>query len=627
MSDVIHLLPDSVANQIAAGEVIQRPASVIKELVENSIDARASSIQIRVKDAGRTSIQVIDNGLGMSPTDARLSFERHATSKISNAADIYSLHTMGFRGEALASIAAVAQVELKTRRAEDELGTSIIMTGSIIEKQEPVSAPVGSSFTVKNLFFNVPARRKFLKPNDVELRHIISEFERIVLVHSDISFSLFHNDIELYQLPESSLKQRILHTHKSALNSFSQQLLTIHAETSLGTIDGFVGDPQAARKRNAIQYLFVNGRFMRHPYFHKAILSCYEQLIPTGEMPNYFLYFTVDPSSIDINVHPTKTEIKFENEAILWKIVTAAVKEALGKSSAVPSIDFDQVDAPEIPILTSKDEVKAPTIDYNPSYNPFKSPGGYNASYGTSKAPADWETLYSRFENSGLVPPSEQTPDVDSSADSFAPQVAIPEQTGQFFSSGEMTQSASYLPFKGHYLMTSVKSGLIIIDQRRAHIRILFDIYMNSLRNKQGFSQRLLFPEHMDLSVSEGLVLSEIWDDLLFIGFEINELGDNAYSINAVPSGIEGMNPVTLIQQMIHSAINQGDDLKEGVEERIALSLARSTAIPYGQTLSAEEVQKLIDDLFRTNSPGYTPDGKKILHILLNEEIDKFFKL
>lgn len=624
MSDIIHLLPDSVANQIAAGEVIQRPASVIKELVENSIDAGASSIQIRVKDAGRTSIQVIDNGLGMSPTDARLSFERHATSKINNAADIYSLHTMGFRGEALASIAAVAQVELKTRRAEYELGTSILMTGSIIEKQEPISTPVGSSFTVKNLFFNVPARRKFLKSNDIELRHIISEFERIVLVHPDISFSLFHNDIELYQLPESSLKQRILHTHKSSLNSFSQQLLTIHAETTLGTIDGFVGDPQAARKRNAIQYLFVNGRFMRHAYFHKAVLSCYEQLIPSGEMPNYFLYFTVDPSSIDVNVHPTKTEIKFENEAILWKIVTAAVKEALGKSTAIPSIDFDQVDAPEIPILTIGDEIRAPKIEYNPSYNPFRSSGGY---HNTSKAPAGWETLYSRFENSGLVPPSEQTPEADYSENPFTPQVSIPEQTGQFFSSGEMSQSASYLPFKGHYLMTSVKSGLMIIDQRRAHIRILFDIYMNSLRNKQGFSQRLLFPEQMDLSVSEGLVLSEIWDDLHFIGFEINELGDNAYSINAVPSGIEGMNPVTLIQQMIHSAINQGDDLKEGVEERIALSLARSTAIPYGQPLSSEEVQKLIDDLFRTESPGYTPDGKKILHILSNEEIDKLFKI
>ncbi|MDD4637331.1 MAG: DNA mismatch repair endonuclease MutL [Bacteroidales bacterium] len=627
MSDVIHLLPDSVANQIAAGEVIQRPASVIKELVENSIDAGASSIQIRVKDAGRTSIQVIDNGMGMSSTDARLSFERHATSKISSAADIYSLHTMGFRGEALASIAAVAQVELKTRRADDELGTSILMTGSVIEKQETISTPVGSSFTVKNLFFNVPARRKFLKSNDVELRHIISEFERIVLVHPDISFSLFHNDAELYQLPESSLKQRILHTHKSAFNSFSQQLLTIHAETTLGTIDGFVGDPQAARKRNAIQFLFVNGRYMRHPYFHKAILSCYEQLIPSGEMPNYFLYFTVDPSSIDINVHPTKTEIKFENEAILWKILTAAVKEALGKSSAVPSIDFDQEDAPEIPILTTTDEIKPPTIDYNPSYNPFKGSGGYSASYSASKPTTGWETLYSRFENSELVPPSEQTTEVDYAMDSIGPQPILPEQRGQFFSSGEMTQSASFLPFKGHYLMTSVKSGLMIIDQRRAHIRILFDVYMSSLRNKQGFSQRLLFPEQMDLSVSDAIVLSEIWDDLQFMGFEINELGENAYSINAVPSGIEGMNPVALIQQMIHSAISSGDDLKESVEERIALSLARSTAIPYGQALSAEEVQKLIDDLFRTNSPGYTPDGKKILHILSNEEIDKLFKL
>lgn len=627
MSDVIHLLPDSVANQIAAGEVIQRPASVIKELVENSIDAGADSIQVRVKDAGRTSIQVIDNGSGMSPTDARLSFERHATSKIKSAADIYSLFTMGFRGEALASIAAVAQVELKTRRTEDELGTSILINGSVIEKQETVAAPVGTSFTVKNLFFNVPARRKFLKSNDVELRHIISEFERIVLVHPDISFSLFHNDVELYQLPGSSLKQRILHTYKSAFNSFSQQLLTIHAETSLGTIDGFVGDPQAARKRNAIQYLFVNGRYMRHPYFHKAILSCYEQLIPSGEMPNYFLYFTVDPSTIDVNVHPTKTEIKFENEAILWKIVTAAVKEALGKSTAIPSIDFDQEDAPEIPILTTANDIKAPKIDYNPSYNPFKGSGGYSASYGTSKATTGWETLYSRFESPQLVPPCEQTTEDAYVTNPFETPPVVPEQREQFFSSSDMTQSASFLPFKGHYLMTSVKSGLMIIDQRRAHIRILFDVYMSSLHNKQGFSQRLLFPEQMDLSVAEGVVLSEIWDDLQFIGFDIVELGENSYSINAVPSGIEGMNPVALIHEMIHSAIHHGDDLKESVEERIALSLARSTAIPYGQALSSEEVQKLIDDLFRSQSPGYTPDGKKILHILSNEDIDTFFKL
>ncbi len=624
MSDIIHLLPDSVANQIAAGEVIQRPASVIKELVENSIDAGATSIQIRVKDAGRTSIQVLDNGSGMSATDARLSFERHATSKICNATDLYALQTMGFRGEALASIAAVAQVELKTRRAEDELGTFILMNGSAIEKQELVLAPIGTTFTIKNLFFNVPARRKFLKSNDVELRHIISEFERIVLVHPDIAFTLFHNDVELYQLPESALKQRILHTHKSSLNSFSQQLLTVYAETSLGTITGFVGDPQAARKKNAIQFLFVNGRFMRHPYFHKAILSCYEQLIPSGEMPNYFLYFSVDPSSIDVNVHPTKTEIKFENEAILWKIITAAVKEALGKSSAIPSIDFDQVDAPDIPILTLENEIRAPEIEYNPSYNPFNRSGGYNRSVAPT---VGWETLYSRFENSGLVPPSEQQSERTYPSDSFTPEVSTEARTGQLFSLGDMAQNTSFFTFKGRFLMTSVKSGLMVIDQHRAHIRILFDRYMISIRNKQGFSQRTLFPEQMSLSVSEGLVLSEIWDDLHFIGFEITELADNVYSIDAVPSGVERINPVTLIQQMIHSATEKGDDLKEGVEELVALSLARSAAIPYGQQLSSEEVQKLIDDLFRSESPGYTPDGKVIIHILTNEDLDKFFKL
>jgi DNA mismatch repair protein MutL len=343
MNDIIQLLPDSVANQIAAGEVIQRPASVVKELMENAIDAGATSIQVILKDAGRTLIQVIDNGKGMSMTDARLSFERHATSKIRKAEDLFSLHTMGFRGEALASIAAISQVELRTRREDDEVGTLICISGSAVERQESVSCPVGANFQIKNIFYNVPARRKFLKSNQTELSNIIAEFERVALVNPQVSFSLFNNENELLNLPSANLRQRIMNVFGKSLN---QQLLSVEVDTSLISVTGYIGLPEAARKKNALQYFFVNGRYMRHPYFHKAVMQSYERLIPSGEMPNYFLYFHVDPANIDVNIHPTKTEIKFENESFIWQILSAAVKEALGKFSAVPSIDFDMTDAP-----------------------------------------------------------------------------------------------------------------------------------------------------------------------------------------------------------------------------------------------------------------------------------------
>ena len=355
MSDVIKLLPDSVANQIAAGEVIQRPASVIKELVENAIDAGATSIQIILKEAGRTLIQVIDNGKGMSPTDARLAFERHSTSKIRSAEDLFTLQTMGFRGEALASIAAIAQVELKSRRPDDEIGTCVCISASQCESQEPVSCPPGSNFSVKNIFFNVPARRKFLKSNQIELSNILTEFERIALINTGVEFSLSHNGNELFNLPASNFRQRIISIFGKSLN---QQLLTVEVKTSLVEMEGYIGKPEAARKRNALQYFFVNGRYMRHPYFHKAVMTCYENLVSVGEMPNYFLNLKVDPASIDVNIHPTKTEIKFENEQPIWQIISASIKETLGKFGVVPSIDFDMADAPEIPVFHNNPSVK-----------------------------------------------------------------------------------------------------------------------------------------------------------------------------------------------------------------------------------------------------------------------------
>ena len=401
MSDIIHLLPDSVANQIAAGEVIQRPASVIKELVENAIDAEAKEVHVLVTDAGKTSIQVIDDGKGMSETDARLAFERHATSKIREASDLFALRTMGFRGEALASIAAVAEVELKTRLADEELGTRLVIAGSKVESQEAVSCPKGSNFSVKNLFFNVPARRKFLKANSTELSNILAEFERIVLVHPDVAFYLYSNDSELFNLPVMPLRQRIMAVFGKKLN---QQLLSVEVDTTLVRISGYVAKPETARKKGAHQYFFVNGRYMRHPYFHKAVMDAFEHLIPVGEQISYFIYFEVDPANIDVNIHPTKTEIKFENEQAIWQILSAAVKESLGKFSAVPSIDFDTDGLPDIPAFEQVRPVEPPQVHYNADFNPFKSSSSsYGGGSSYSRKPVEWEGLYAGLEKASRM--------------------------------------------------------------------------------------------------------------------------------------------------------------------------------------------------------------------------------
>lgn len=423
MSDIIHLLPDSVANQIAAGEVIQRPASVIKELVENAIDADAQNIHVLVTDAGKTSIQVIDDGKGMSETDARLSFERHATSKIRQAADLFALRTMGFRGEALASIAAVAQVELKTRPESEELGTKLVIAGSQVESQEAVSCSKGSNFSVKNLFFNVPARRKFLKANSTELSNILAEFERIALVHPEVAFSLYSNDSELFNLPVSQLRQRILAIFGKKLN---QQLLNIEVNTTMVKISGYVAKPETARKKGAHQYFFVNGRYMRHPYFHKAVMEAYEQLIPTGEQISYFIYFDVDPANIDVNIHPTKTEIKFENEQAIWQILSASVKESLGKFSAIPSIDFDTEDMPDIPAFEEKMSSEPPKIHYNTDYNPFKVSTGGGGSYSRSKV--EWEDLYGGLTKASKMNNPQPEPEMNWEDSSIGSEPAFVEE-------------------------------------------------------------------------------------------------------------------------------------------------------------------------------------------------------
>ena len=616
MSDIIHLLPDAVANQIAAGEVIQRPASVIKELVENAIDAEAHEVHVLVTDAGKTSIQVIDDGKGMSETDARLSFERHATSKIRQASDLFALHTMGFRGEALASIAAVAEVELKTRLAGKELGTRLVLAGSKVELQETVTCPQGSNFLVKNLFFNVPARRKFLKANSTELSNILAEFERIALVHPEVAFYLYSNDTEVFNLPVMPLRQRIMSVFGKKMN---QQLLSVEVETSLVKISGFIAKPETARKKGAHQYFFVNGRYMRHPYFHKAVMDAYEQLIPAGEQISYFIYFDVDPANIDVNIHPTKTEIKFENEQAIWQILSAAVKESLGKFSAIPSIDFDTEDMPDMPAYEQTDTAAPPKVHYNTDFNPFQasapthsepSQPGY-----ARRASNDWEALYAGVSRASKMnePDDDLLPDEEEVIPPLPTEEPVVEKGAQHFQ------------LKGRFILTSVKSGLMLIDQHRAHVRVLFDRYMEQIRTRNGVSQGVLFPEVVELPPSEATVLESLTDDLTAVGFDLTPLGGGSYAVNGVPAGIEGLSPMELIRNMVHTAMEKGGNVREEVQTILALTLARSAAIVYGQVLSEEEMANLVDSLFACPTPGYTPDGKTVLITVKEEDIERRF--
>ncbi len=636
MSDIIKLLPDSVANQIAAGEVIQRPASVIKELVENAIDAGATSIQIVLKDAGRTLIQVIDNGKGMSDTDARLAFERHSTSKISKAEDLFSLQTMGFRGEALASIAAIAQVELRTRAKGAQLGTKIMINASKCESQEPDMCPEGSNFMIKNIFFNVPARRKFLKSNQVELSNIIKEYEKLALVNHNVDFSLSNNDKLLNKFSGGSFKQRIASLWGAKVD---QQLVPLNTDTSLVRITGFVSKPEGARKRNFLQFLFVNGRFMRHPYFHKAIMSSYSELIPDDEQPNYFLNFSVDPESIDVNIHPTKTEIKFENELPIWQILAAAVKESLGRFSAVPQIDFDTIDAPEIPAFNDHTVVTAPEDGVDPTYNPFKPQSKSSAGGGSSYHPQsagnfggyssnplpDWEKLYQNFEKGkqeGIASITEQ--DVEDSFSDFGDVEPVNSGVQAEIITPDMS-SAMCMQMKGRYILSPIKSGLMIVDQHRAHVRVLFEQYIKQLDATTISSQRVLFPEVLQLTTSQNIILKELEPEMEKIGFNLAQLSGNDWSINAVPAGMENVNIKDTILQVIDEVSMGGTSITTKVYESIALRVAKSAAIPYGKTMLQEEMDTLLSKLLCLPNPNYTPDGKTIISVLSNDQLEKMF--
>ena len=629
MNDIIHLLPDSVANQIAAGEVVQRPSSIIKEMVENSIDADATSVKVLVTDGGKTTVQVIDDGKGMSETDARLSFERHATSKIQKASDLFCLTTMGFRGEALASIAAVAQVELKTRRKEDELGTMIQVAGSKIEKQEPVACPAGSNFLVQNLFFNVPARRKFLKSNQTELTNVVADFQRIVLVHPEISFSLYNNGVEMFHLPAASVRQRIIDVFGKKINA---ELLPIEVETSLVSISGYVGKPESSKKKGVHQYFFVNGRYMRHPYFHSAVMKAYENLIPVGEHVSYFIYFAVDASSIDVNVHPTKTEIKFDNEQPIWQVLSAAVRETIGQFCNVPLIDFDVEGKPDIPAIGANTSIPHQPKLAPSSYNPFKTEG--SRSYSQS---AGWEKLFDKYSNpvssegdEGLTSiqmnPSEKIPGEGEVPEGDNLQGSIWNAVmGRDGVAAPFDVTVQKFQYKGRYIVLPSANGIMVVNQHRAHVRVLFDQNMQCINSGNRPSQTELFPIVVQFEKADCIVLENLMEDICSLGFDLSNLGGGAYSVNGIPAGLEGIDISTLLHDMVVSAKEMTNDIRRDAQEALALTMAENAAIVYGQVLSSMEMERLLRDLFATKIPARTPDGKLVYTILDDKMLNDLF--
>jgi len=602
MPDLIKLLPDSVANQIAAGEVIQRPASVVKEFMENAVDAGSTRISVIIKDSGRTLIQVIDDGYGMSETDARLSFERHATSKISSAKDLFAISTKGFRGEALASIAAVSMAELKTRKKDTETGTVIVINGSKFESQDPCSCPEGSSFSVKNLFYNIPARRKFLKSDMTEFRHIINEFQKVAIPHPEIRFHLHHNDNEVYNLVPGNFRQRISGVFGKQIN---QDLITLETDTNLISIRGYIGKPESARRTYGEQFFFVNRRFMKHPYFHKAVVEAYQNILPADTIPIYFIFMEANPATIDINIHPTKTEIKFEDERSIWQILMASVRESLGRFNIVPSLDFDNEAFIDIPVRNSTDsDPKPPVIEINPHYNPFDSDKA--ESYKSDlierferENVANWEKLYSALEKGDN----------------------IPEQAEKISETGR-----KFFQIKNKYIVCPVKSGLMLIDQKRAHERILYEKYLDCLSKSRSVSQTELFPVTVELNPADILILKEIGDDLEILGFTILPTGKNKISIKGRPSISGSSDPVETLRILIEEYRSTQSDPSTGAREKLASAMARASAIPYGKVLSKDEMENLFDSLFACSSPNYSPGGKPVIIIITLEDLDKKFK-
>ncbi len=602
MENKIKVLSQQVASQIAAGEVVNRPASVVKELVENAVDAGADNIRILLTDAGRTSIQVIDNGCGMSPDDARTAFERHATSKIRESDDLFSLTTFGFRGEALPSIAAVAEVHLRTRTAQSDTGTALMVKASEIELEEPCVCPVGSSFTVRNLFFNVPARRKFLKSNQTEYGHILNEIERAALAHPEVAVELTNQGEQVLSLPASAIKQRIVNLFGRKMN---EALLPVEVETSVVKVSGFCSNLDNVKGRGAKQFFFVNGRFMRHPYFHKAVMSAYEGLVPEGDQPSYFLFLNVPPETIDVNIHPTKTEIKFQDEQVIWKILMAAVKETVGQFEKMPTIDFNTADMPDIPIYDASRPVIQPKVSYNPDFNPFA--GSRNESGQTRTNRDNWSKLYGdvieRKVNDGGIP--------------FTPM-------SETFVKPDEEPLKPY-QFADRFILVPSEQGLMIIDQHRAHTKVLYERFMADAKSHSAASQGLLFPEMFQLSATDAAAFAELKPRFTALGFDLSDMGRGAVAVQGVPSGMEGQDYERLITDMIADLRINPTQEEERQLESMALAMARKAAIPAGRHLSENEMQELVRSLKACSMASRTPDGKNVYVIKSEEEISKWF--
>lgn len=614
MPDIIQLLPDSVANQIAAGEVVQRPASAVKELLENAIDAGATTINLIVKDAGKTLIQVIDDGCGMSDTDARLSFERHATSKIRKAEELFEIRTKGFRGEALASIAAIAHVELKTRLRENELGTKILIHGSKVEKQEPCATPPGTSIAIKNLYYNTPARRNFLKSDAVEMRHIVEEFERVALAHPDISFSLHHNNAELFNVKPSPLRQRVVNMFGTRYN---ERLVPVSEKTAIVAIEGFIGKPEFAKRTRGEQYFFVNNRFIKNSYLNHAVTQAFDELITHGSHPSYFLYLDLDPASIDVNIHPTKTEIKFAEERSIYAIIHSAVRNSLGKYNIAPSLDFDQEDVFNVAPMPKNIEIAPPeTRDFN--YNPFEtvskpadiSGGSGFGSFGRTGArtsfPTGWEDLYEITKIEDTQQPLFDREDADD----------FPSES----------ESRAVFQINKKYICTTIKSGIILIDQQRAHERIIYEKALESFASQGGYSQQQLFPQTVELSGGDYELINDLKDDLHQLGFTIDNFGGHHIVVNGIPTEAVGIPVQGLIENMLEQYKNSVSEVQSTTRERLARSMARSLSIPHGKKLQTVEMIDLIDRLFACQNPQAAPNGKPIVITFTNDEIDKKFK-
>ena len=607
MPDKINILPDSIANQIAAGEVIQRPASVVKELVENAIDADSENITINIKDAGKTIIQVTDDGLGMSETDARMAFERHSTSKIKTTEDLFSIFTKGFRGEALASISSIAQTELKTKREPDELGTQIIINGAKFISQENITCKTGSNFIIKNLFFNIPARRKFLKGNTTELKHIITEIQRIAIPHPNISIKLIHNNNIIYQLPISKLKQRLMNVFDK---NIAKQLIPINVDTNIIKIFGFIGKPELAKKKTGEQFFFVNNRYMRNAYFNKAISLAYDQLIPRQAKASYFIFFEIEPNLIDINIHPTKTEINFEDANAIFQILMTSVKNTLAKHNITPSIDFDTEGAIDMRILDKNKEIKIPEIEINPNYNPFENESNtYKSNSYNDKTsefskinnnPKNWKEVYEVIKNTN-------------------------EQNNEIVKNNDLLIRNNILIGKNKYIITTIKSGLMIIDKKRAHERILYENFYGKIKNNLNNSQQLLYPFTINLQANELIIFNKISKDIEEIGFKFEKTNTRTIKIQGIPSFLESNNAQIIFEEFIENSKHYNFEIKDKIKNQIAILLSKSASINRKKELNNIEMRKLIDELFACSSPNYTAKGKKIIFLLQYDEIDKMF--